>query len=1084
MGNEAPIAAGRRAVTALFADVAGSTRLGAELDPEDVVEVVGGAVRHFCEVVERYGGTVKDLAGDGILALFGAPSAHEDDPERAVLAGLEIQRVASHHARTIARSAGVDALGVRVGVETGIVVIAPVGGGSRLEMGATGDAVNIAARLQAAAEIGTVLVGPETRRQLGDSMLWGPTTGFELKGKREVIEGTVALGSKERPVDLDVPLVGRGDEMVTLAGVIEDLRRGTGRTIIIVGEAGIGKSRLLAEARTRALDANVAWLDGRCRALEEGTPFAGLRDLLRSSPPGVAGEGEAGSIVRRLAEGEPTREEGRRSPEALRFDTLEAIATFASGVARRGPVILCFEDLHWSDPSTLDAVRRLRDVTRVDPVAVIATVRVVTEHASRALLTESEADPSTVVLTLGPLAQDEERHLLAELSGQTLPKGTEDSILSASDGVPLYLREFVRSLRGAEADRTVERGVPPTLDRLILARLDRLPAAARETLTALSVLGRDVDLAVARSSVLRDDPDASLLELVRQGLIDVEGATCSFSHGLVQEVAYSTLLRDRRRELHRRAAETLETSSVEQPDATLAYHWEQAGEPAAAIAYHVAAADAAEAVSGLIEALGHVDAAVRLATDADADVDVDVDVPELILRRARLHDHLGNAASAREDAERVLAAARERRDRRLELHALEELGSFLAGAVDYRAATPLFDEALHLAEVSGDRVELVRCHARLSIAWTNRLRFDRGLEHAERALAIAQDDRSPELEAEALDALKQVELQIGDFPAAEGHAFALLAFAERRGDLWSAQFCPLELGLIKIAQGRWDDAASHLDEGLSMNRRVRDDGNTPAHLAVRAWLERLQGRYGAGLELAKQAWSAALRRGHAEWTAWSAIYLGSLLLDLGAPEEASEVLERGASAAERSGADLHAVRCCAQLGRARLATGDMAGAGEALGRADDVFVRVVLPPDRTFVFAWDAYVDAALIRATAGEGTKAATDLTPLIRMWERDGFREAVAEGRLAVARLASAAGDRDGAAVAAEAALDEAGSAGLPGTAWKAHAFLSTLPEADPDHAETARSIVEGLTASLEDNTLARSLNATLERELGGNR
>src|SRR5512132_4386028 len=124
VGNEALIAAGRRAVTALFADVAGSTQLGSELDPEGVVDVVGGAVRHFCEVGERYGGTVKDLAGDGILALFGAPSAHEDDPERAVLAGLESQRVASKHARNIARSAGVDPLGVRVGVETGIVVIA------------------------------------------------------------------------------------------------------------------------------------------------------------------------------------------------------------------------------------------------------------------------------------------------------------------------------------------------------------------------------------------------------------------------------------------------------------------------------------------------------------------------------------------------------------------------------------------------------------------------------------------------------------------------------------------------------------------------------------------------------------------------------------------------------------------------------------------------------------------------------------------------------------------------------------------------------------------------------------------------
>ena len=244
--------------------------------------------------------------------------------------------------------------------------------------------------------------------------------------------------------------------------------------------------------------------------------------------------------------------------------------------------------------------------------------------------------------------------------------------------------------------------------------------------------------------------------------------------------------------------------------------------------------------------------------------------------------------------------------------------------------------------------------------------------------------------------------------------------------------------------------SSHLDDGLGMNRRVRDDGNTPAHLAVRAWLERLQGRYGAGLELAKQAWSAALRQGHAEWTAWSAIYLGSLLLDLGAAEEASEVLERGASAAERSGADLHGVRCCAQLGRARLAAGDMAGAGEALGRADDVFVRVVLPRDRAFVFAWDAYVDAALIRATLGDGTKAAADLTPLIRMWERDGFREAVAEGHLALARLAArAARDPEGAARAARAAADEAGAAGLPGTAWRAHAFLSTLPGAAPEHA-----------------------------------
>jgi tetratricopeptide (TPR) repeat protein len=401
--------------------------------------------------------------------------------------------------------------------------------------------------------------------------------------------------------------------------------------------------------------------------------------------------------------------------------------------------------------------------------------------------------------------------------------------------------------------------------------------------------------------------------------MDVGENSCSFSHGLVQEVAYSTLLRPRRRELHRRVAESLESSSKEPADATLAYHLERAAELARAIPYHLAAADDAEAVSGSIEALGHVDAAIRLTAELDADADVGA----LVLRRAALHRRIGDVRAGRDDADRALGLAREHRDRRLELAALEELGSILAGAVDYRAATPLFDEALNLAEVLGDRTGLVSCHARLSLAWTNRLRFDRGLDHGERALAIAQEDRSLELEAVALDALKQVELQTGDFPSAELHARATLPVTEGRGDLWSAQFCHLELAMIKAANGLWDEAAAHLENGLAVNRRVHDDGNTPAHWGVAAWLDRARGRYGGALDVGRRAWEVALRQGHAEWTAWSAIYLGSLLLVLGAYEEASDVLAQGAAAAERSGADRHGVRCLAHLSRARLLAVDL-----------------------------------------------------------------------------------------------------------------------------------------------------------------
>ena len=235
------------------------------------------------------------------------------------------------------------------------------------------------------------------------------------------------------------------------------------------------------------------------------------------------------------------------------------------------------------------------------------------------------------------------------------------------------------------------------------------------------------------------------------------------------------------------------------------------------------------------------------------ELDADADVGALVLRRATLHRRIGNVDAARDDAERALAAAREtaaighwswRRSR--------SSASILAGAVDYRAATPLFDEALHLAELLGDPTGLVSCHARLSLAWTNRLRFDRGLDHGERALAIAKKDRSPELEAVALDALKQVELQTGDFASAERHARALLPLAERRGDLWSAQFCHLELGMIKVGKGRGTRPRRISRDGLAVNRRVHDDGNTPAHWGVwRGWSARgadteLPWRWGGG----------------------------------------------------------------------------------------------------------------------------------------------------------------------------------------------------------------------------------------------
>src|SRR6185503_11637069 len=245
----------RRFVTALFADLVGSTALGERLDPEELKLVVGDAVGRIVGAVETFGGTVKDLAGDGVLALFGAPVAHEDDPERALLAGLRIVEEIGEFADEVQSSWGIDGFGVRVGVESGPVVVGAVGGGSRVEYGAMGDAVNVAARLQSLAAAGAVLVGEQTTRRVEPIFEWGPTQQLELKGKSEVVSAKtviapMGISATTRGFEgAQAPIAGRARELALLRELARAALDGTGAIVVMTGEPGIGKTRLLSEFR-------------------------------------------------------------------------------------------------------------------------------------------------------------------------------------------------------------------------------------------------------------------------------------------------------------------------------------------------------------------------------------------------------------------------------------------------------------------------------------------------------------------------------------------------------------------------------------------------------------------------------------------------------------------------------------------------------------------------------------------------------------------------------------------------------------------------------------------------------------------
>jgi ABC-type transport system substrate-binding protein/class 3 adenylate cyclase len=649
----------RRVVTALFADLVGSTTLGERLDPEELKLVVGEAVGRMVTAVEAFDGTVKDLAGDGILALFGAPVAHEDDQERAIRAGLRIVDDIQAFAAEVERAWGIADVDVRVGITTGPVVTGAIGAGKRVEYSALGDAVNVAARLQAAATPGSVLVGSETRDAVITAFTWCNRVELSLKGHAEPVlafEVETPTGAPRRSRGATSGrIVGRSRELARGRTAIDAAREGSGGILVITGEPGIGKTRLVQELRSMFVGTpppfgRALWLEGRCVSYGESTPYAPFRDLLRGWLD-VRGDEEELRVrvalrrqIDRLFPDQqqevlpyvggllgltPTPEADARlrelSPEALQYRTFEVVRDLLGRLAAEGPVAVVLEDLHWIDATSLQLLERIAAATEDDALLVICTSRTERDHPSWQTTEEIARDlpHRTTQLAVEALSGDAGRELLGALVGaDTLPDELADRILEPAEGNPLFLEELVRSLMDAGAlrrdddgwhvDPNVDVEVPPTVEKLILARIDRLEPDARRTMTAASVLGRQFGLPLLEA-VASDVPvRQALTELMRTDLVR-EGRRWPepeyrFKHALIQEAAYRTLVAESRTALHRAAATWLEEHAGARAHgeaALLAYHWLGAEDEGKAIHYLTIAGDRARQEYALDEAIAH-----------------------------------------------------------------------------------------------------------------------------------------------------------------------------------------------------------------------------------------------------------------------------------------------------------------------------------------------------------------------------------------------------------------------------------------------------------------------------------------------
>jgi class 3 adenylate cyclase/tetratricopeptide (TPR) repeat protein len=876
----------RKVVTVLFADLVGFTSRSERLDPEDVRATLTPYFARLREELERRGGTVEKFIGDAVMAVFGAPAAHEDDAERAVRAALAIRDAV---AEMNEQDPELD-LHVRIGITSGEALVSleadPLAG----EGIAAGDVVNTAARLQSAAPVDGILVGGPTHRATERAIDYRDAEPVAAKGKAEPVDAWEALEARSRfGVDVtrrvDTPLVGREREFALLRDALDRARlQGEAQLVTIVGEPGIGKSRLVHELyeHIESFPELITWRQGRSLPYGEGISYWALGEMvkaeagiLETDPDDAAAEKLTVAVADLLAEpGERAWVERhlrpllgmaprRGSGETGVDDAQGAWRRFLESLAERRPTVLVFEDLHWADDGLLDFLDRLIDWTHDVPLLVLCTARPEL-LVRRPGWGGGKANAATISLV--PLSDQETARLLAGLMDRAvLPAELQATLLARAGGNPLYAEEFARMSAERPVANLAELELPDSVQGIIAARLDGLPAEAKARLQDAAVVGKSFWLGTVAAIGGADAAalEQQLHELERGRFVrrsrrsSVPGETeYAFLHLLVRDVAYGQIPRADRAEKHRRTADwigSLGGDRLEDRAELLAYHYGAALELTRAAGRDASALEtparlALRAAGDRAYALGAYAAAERAYADAvDLCPPDDPERPALLLRYGRTLSLDRDAGSEELTEARDGFLASDQRDAAAEAELL--IGDLAWRRGMGEEAQTHIERAMTLADGLPPTPELAAVKSHLARYFMVAGRHDDAIRIGREALVIARDLDLGELQAFALSSLGTALINRGDTDEGFRDLEAGIAIAEQVNSPWHLTRAQVNLGVSYFLVGHVDAAIPVHERNLEAARRFGIQGAIIWNLAEVAFDYCLAGRWDESLAI-------------------------------------------------------------------------------------------------------------------------------------------------------------------------------------------------------------------------------------------